>query len=271
MRKPSSQKYASMDTKTLLFVVLFLVTTVVMLCIDEFWVLDDTGGSSFLAEKSIIINLLSMFASACGLSAAWEIICKRSFAREILTLNKMSDSCYEAGVEYIYKDFNEIDWYEELHDTKDFTALICYGYTWRNHNRKVLCDYIENGGRLTVIMPDYSCEEIVNELDKRLGYGQCSTTGASASTKDRIKEACADFKQMGATVKFFRRTLFSLYFIMDNKAIFSPLQHCEERLTHPAIRVNNRGSFFRFIAEDINNLAVYDSPQALDQPVKSQK
>lgn len=250
-----------MDKKSLKFVIFFLIVLFISQCIDQFWVIELSATPSLMSIKSIVINILSTIACACGVSAVWEIFCKKSFTQEVLILNKMSESCYEGGVEYIYKDYNDVDWSYELTNVKKFTIFFCYGYTWRNHNRAVLRDFINKGGEIRVIMPDYTCNNLMLELDTRFGYGCASGNEKKMPTSDRIREAYLDFKQMGAIVQFHRRTLCALYFLMDGKALYVPFRHCEKHITYPAIRLSNRGCMYKFIKEDIENLAVYDTPK----------
>lgn len=254
MRRPSM-----MDYKVLLFVIIFVALLLVSECVDSFWVIKEGALPSYLALKSISINIISTIACAFGASAAWEIFCKKSFTQEVLTLNRMSESCYEGGVEYIYADYQDVDWASELTNVHDLTILFCYGYTWRNHNRAILRNFISSGGNITIYLPDYTCDNLIDELDRRFLFGRYCPTGDKASTEDRIIEANVDFTALGASVKFFRRTLCSLYFVMDEKAIFVPFRHCESNITYPAIRVSNRGCIYKFIQEDLLSLSVYDT------------
>lgn len=249
-----------MDKKALKFIIFFVVTLLVTECIDQFWIVDPTNSPSFIAAKTILIGIISSIAGGCGLSAAWEIFCKKSFTQEVLLLNKMAESCYDGGIEFVYDDYNNINWDEELKNVKKFTIFFCYGYTWRNHNRATLNKFISNGGELNVILPDYTCKNLMKELDDRFGYGIHSLTNKTP-TSQRIKEAYNDFVSIGANVKFHRRTLCSLYFILDEKAIFVPFRHCEKKIVFPAIRVGNNGHVYRFIKEDLDNLTLYDTPQ----------
>ncbi len=261
------RKTYKMDIKSLGFVILFIATLLISQILDQFWHVDPTKYPSMLSMKSILINILSTVACACGVSAVWEIFCKQSFTEEVLTLSKMSESCFENGIEYVYSDYNDIDWVNELKYVKKFTIFFCYGYTWRNHNRALLRNFISSGGEMIVYLPDYTSNEIIDELDRRFGFGNYCPTKEKISTRDRIIEASTDFERIGATVKYYRRTLCSLYFVMDDKAIMVPYRHCEKMITYPAIRLINRGCMYNFIKEDLDNMVFYDKPHIDEQPI----
>lgn len=145
---------------TCIFIILYLSFTVLAFLIDDWW------GSEKYIYKNMIINVLNMLASVFGLSAAWEIICKRSFSREILNLGGVADNYIDSGINSVYKRFKDINWSNELKNVKEFTVFSSYGYTWRNQNRQLL-EKLGKYAKFTVILPDYRDDKVVYELDKR--------------------------------------------------------------------------------------------------------
>ena len=249
--------------RVLIFIIIFLASLVLALTLDSFWIIGSTSLGTELTWKTISISLLSTIASICGVSVAWELLCKQSFIREFLQLNKMSESCIDGGIKAYFNNFNDIDWASEIKATKSLVVFFAYGYTWRNRMRESLQELIARGGSLKIILPDFNCAEVVDELDRRFGYGKYSPQqDPLQSTKERIKEAYQDFKTMGAIVQFHNRSIHSLYFCMDSECIYVPFKNCQNQIVYPSIRLSNNGQFREYIMSDLANIEIYDISQS---------
>lgn len=230
---------------TCIFIILCLSFTVLAFFIDDWW------GSEKYIYKNMIINVLNMLASIFGLSAAWEIICKRSFSREILNLGGVADNYIDSGITCVYKRFKDINWSNELKNTKEFTVFFSYGYTWRNQYRQSL-EKLGKDAKFTVILPDYRDDNVVYELDKRFGYGEFSSEDdKKLSMSKTIESAAIDFENMGATVKLYNGTICTTYYLIDDMCIYAPFKHNKKKVDVPAIKCQRGGHFFEFCYDDL--------------------
>lgn len=203
--------------------------------------------------KSLALVVISTCASIFGAGAAWEVVCKKSFAKEILLLNDVSENYIESGIEFIFSNFNDINWKKELQDTKYLKVFMTYGYTWRNRNRELI-EKIVKDGEVTVVLPDFTVKEIYDELDRRFKYGSYDENGKNESTSEIIKKAAKDFRSMGATVKLYSGTILSSYYAFDSHYIFAPFKHHNEKKgSVPAIKCS-RGTFYEFCKIDMDTI-----------------
>lgn len=228
---------------TWIIIILSLLLFILGLVIDDFW-------ASNSIYKMIVLSLLSTIVSLLGVSVVGEIACKNSFAREILNLGKVTDNYIDSGIEYVYENFKDVDWNDELKGVKELTVFISYGSTWRNQNRRLIKN-IGESARLIVILPDFNKEELMKELNKRFGQGNYSKNYGKASVADLIKEAAEDFRHMGAQVKLFDGTISSSYYLYNNKCIYTPFKHDVEKSDVPAIKSCAGGSYYKFCKHDI--------------------
>lgn len=225
------------------YVIGFLTLVIITKLIDDFWLVENCF------YKNLLISILPTIASFLGLGAIWEIIGKRSFSQDVLNLAGVSDNYIESGITHVYKSFNDINWDNELLNAESLTIFFVYGRTWRNHNRRLLTEFAKNN-KLTVILPDYRDDDIISELDRRFCYGKYSNSEKKISARDYIEEAVEDFNKMGSHVKFYKGTICSSYYFMDDKCICSPFKHGESRIDVPAILATKGGSYYNFCMND---------------------
>lgn len=203
----------------------------------------------------LINNVCPAFATIALLSFAWEIMSKRSFAKEVLEIAKVADNYIDSGIEYVYNEFTEIDWKEMFKDSKKVICFFTYAYSWRSNNRSAINMLKKQNTDVTIILPDYNDADIVNTLNKDFKYSKYAdqnSEGASKNVKNLIKEAEEYFKNFGATVKLYKGNIKSTYYFIDNKCIFAPFKHGGKKSSVPAILCKEGGTFFDFCKRDIN-------------------
>lgn len=233
---------------SLIFVCCCLLLLVIAFLVNYFWTVQGN------IVKDLITNICISVASILGLSAAWEIVCKRSFAREVLELSNVSNNYIDSGIVHVYKSFKNIEWEKELDGVKNFTVFLCYGYTWRRQNEKIL-EYFAGKNNFIVVLPNYMDAKLVDELDRRFSYGiYSSKSNEHQSVMIKIEDAAKAFSKMGAEVKLHTGTLCSSYYFMDEKCIFVPYRNCIEQIDVPAIKSNSDGSFFAFCTNDMKRI-----------------
>lgn len=248
-------------TKTKLFVLGWVIIGLILLSVPFFldYFLESIGASE--ASDNIIIlfinNISPALATIAFLSGAWEAHSKRSFAKEVLELSNVSDNYIDSGILHVYKEFSEIDWKDLFLNSKRVMCFFTYAYSWRSNNRTALNILKEQGTEVTIILPNYNNDQIVDALNndfKYAKYTDSNSENASKDVKNLIKDAEEYFLDFGATVKLYDGNIKSTYYLIDNKCIFAPFKHGCKKSTVPAILCENGGTFFEFCKRDIASI-----------------
>lgn len=248
-------------TKTKLWaagwIILGLVFLVLPFILD--YILDSIGHPE-LSNNIIILlinNIFPALATIAFLSGAWEMLSKRSFAKEVLELSKVSDNYINSGIIHVYKDFTEIDWKELFRDSKKVTCFFTYAYSWRSNNRAALDMLKKQKTDVTIVLPDYNNNEIVDALNndfKYAKYAEPNSENASKDVKNLIKEAEEFFIDFGATVKLYDGNIKSTYYLVDDMCVFAPFKHSNKKSSVPAILCKESGSLFEFCERDMASI-----------------
>ncbi len=194
------------------------------------------------------IFLLSVFSTVFSLLIVftlWETIGKRSFAKDMLHLAKISTNINESGIEYVYSDFKKIIWREELKYANTLTIAFSYGETWRNYNLQALEELTRDKAKITIYFPNYLDPIVVSSLSMRFSY-------SIEEIVSRIKQSAKVFSQLGASVFLYNGTFQSSYYLIDNIGFMAPFNHKKEKSYVPAIKVARGGSMYEYIRNEID-------------------
>lgn len=248
-------------TRTKLWAALWIIVGLVFLLIpfgiDSYC---DLTEQSEMANNTIIIiikNISSALATIAFFSGAWEILSKKSFAKEVLELSNVSINYIDSGIVCVYKEFTDIDWKVLFKDSKNVICFFTYAYSWRSNNRTSLNMLKEQGTKITIILPNYNNDRIVDTLNQDFKYGkyaQSGQDGASKDVKDLIREAEEFFKNLGATVKLYNGNIKTTYYLVDDKCIMAPFKHGGKKSSVPAILCKEGGALFDFCYKDIKSI-----------------
>lgn len=248
-------------TKTKLWAALWIIVGLVFLLIpfgiDSYC--DLTKQSEMTNETIIIIikNIFSSLATIAFFSGAWEMLSKKSFAKEVLELSNVSTNYIDSGIVHVYKEFTDIDWKVLFKDSKNVICFFTYAYSWRSNNRSSLNMLKEQGTNISIILPNYNNDSIVDALNQDFKYGkyaQSGQDGASKDVKDLIREAEVYFKNFGATVKLYNGNIKTTYYLVDDKCIMVPFKHGGKKSSVPAILCKEGGALFDFCRKDIDSI-----------------
>lgn len=239
------------SNRTIIWVCILIIIGLTLLVatklIDDFW-----PETQHVFYRDLILNILPILATTTMISAAWELLGKRSFAKDILNLSKVPESIISSGILAVYKDFKDIDWTKEFNHSNKLIMFLSYAYTFRNTYREKLKQQFENK-EFMVIMPDPDNEKVVDELDRRFSYGAYSG-GKKGSVKEEIYRAINDYVSMGAKIKLFDGTILSTYYLMDKICIYAPFNHGKEKGYVPAIKAQVDGYFYEFCSGEIDKI-----------------
>lgn len=214
-------------------------------------------GKPELSSNIIILfinNIFPALATIAFLSGAWEMLNKRSFAKEVLELSKVSSNYIDSGIIHVYKEFTEIDWKEMFQVSKKIVCFFTYAYSWRSNNRTALDMLKKQKTDLTIILPDYNNNGIVDALNYDFKYGKYAEPNSENANKDvanLIREAEEYFLNFGATVKLYEGNIRSTYYLIDDLCVLSPFKHGGKKSSVPAIVCKEGGYLFDFCQRDI--------------------
>lgn len=203
----------------------------------------------------LINNIFPAISTICFFSGAWEILNKRSFAKEVLELSNVSENYIESGITHVYKEFTEIDWKTLFKGAKKVTFFFTYAYSWRSNNRTAIDLLKEQKTEITIILPDYNDAGIVNALNYDFKYASYAEEGSGNETKDvrdLIKESETYYKKIGASVKLYSGNIRSTYYFIDDVCIFAPFKHGGKKSSVPAIKCKKGGTFYSFCERDLS-------------------
>lgn len=202
-------------------------------------------------------NVLPALATIAFLSGAWEARSKRAFAREVLELAHVSDNYIQSGIKYVYKEFTDITWDDLFIGAKEVVFFFTYAYSWRNNNRTALKLLQKQGTKITVIMPDYTNEKITDALDMDFHYGEHADRQSKEKDKNSrklIEEAKEYYEKIGANLLFYPGNIKSTYYMIDDKCIYAPFKHSEEKSNVPAFLCVEGGTLFEFCKKDLESI-----------------
>lgn len=204
----------------------------------------------------IIINsIFPSLATIAFFSGAWEVLSKKSLAEEVLELSDVADNYIDSGIEHVYKEFTEIEWKKLFKGSKRVVCFFAYAYSWRSENRSALNMLKEQKTNITIILPDYKNDDIINVLNHDFKYAEYALPDSEDATKD-VKNFIMDaenfYKKFGANVKLYSGYIKSSYYLIDNKCIIAPFNHGHNKSDVPAILCKEGGTFFEFCIKDID-------------------
>lgn len=208
------------------------------------------------AWTSIWDNVGGLVIATGLLTAAWELIGKRSFAAEVLAKARLSTDVVAAGIQRASDQYLQyVEWDSLFGGAGKVDIVVAYGATWRNAQRVNLEKVAANKrGRIRVFLPDPDDVHTMKTLAERF-----STDPDSVSA--RIREAITDFSTLkvanGADVRVHVRSgdvVFSCY-RFDGRAVLTLYSHSRERRSRVPTFVVGSGSVYDFVYDEIQAIS----------------
>lgn len=205
-----------------------------------------------LYTQSVLVSLGGLLVASIAGTIVWELISKRAFQHEVLSLAGVADDVIAARLVKITTDFREgIDWAESMSRAVEVDFYFSYARTWRQHHHVALSQLAARRGvHVRLVLPDPQATHVVDELGRRY-----ATTPIDIQA--RIREAHTEFVKMfsianGATLGVWylpQNPVFSLY-RFDNIAVIALYPHRQGRMAVPTIVVEKGGSMYDFITAE---------------------
>lgn len=244
MKKTSKLRLIKDYKEELNYRILAFTLFVIIICILFLW--GANGDWKNLNDLRIVfISFVSTVLSLAIVFVFWEVGGKRSFAKDILDLAKISNNIIDSGIDYYYPVFEDINWKEELENKKKLDIIVVSGYTFLNTNRKYLKEMIQDGGEINVFLPNYNNQEIVKHYADAFSY-------THAQMENNIKDAVKGFQKVKVKVFLYNRIIKTSFYMYDNTVITAPFHHQDGKPNVPAIRASRPGQYYDFIETEIN-------------------
>lgn len=196
--------------------------------------------------KTLLATIFSSLASISGVALLWEVIAKKSFSNDLYNMVQISSSLQSSGIENVYL-YRDVDWKNELQETKTLKIFFAYGSTFRNNNS----DELKKLKSLTVYLPDPLNTNVIDNLDYRFRYGKYSDKGEESTSK-KILQAISDFKEWGAKVYLHGMMHTHTLYMLDKKCILATYKHCKSRSNVLTLKAENSGTVCQFINEEFD-------------------
>jgi hypothetical protein len=238
-------------------------------------VLGGSDGSWWLEHKSfqgVVRDLGSLLIVSVTLGALWELIGKRTFAREILETARISADVETAGLTRVGTNYMEDpDWEDLFRNVEELDIFVAYASTWRNtHLSRLQSLASRPGGQIRVFLPDPEHGPTISTLASRFGYTEEDLRG-------RIEDTRRSFVEMtvsgGATIEVYYRQgdrLFSFY-RFDSRAVITLYNHRGTRESVvPTFAFRRGGSLYAFIEGEIQAIMKQARPVLERSTAKSE-
>lgn len=198
--------------------------------------------------RIIILSFLATFESMLLAYGIWEVVAKRSFAKDLVELVQISENLLDSGIISIHSNFLNTDFHSLISSCNSKIIIaFTYGRTWRETNRNVLQSFVRRGGELEVFLPDHQNDELMHVLDIRFKYD-------SGKTRALIEESEKEFEKIGAKVYLFDGLFQTSYYILDNNTLLSIYNHTKTKGYVPAFYIGPTGSLHDFVVSEIDEI-----------------
>ncbi|MDG4794454.1 hypothetical protein [Micromonospora sp. WMMD1082] len=212
--------------------------------------------------RTLMEQLGGLLIVTAGISILWELIGKRSFAREVLESTRTANEIESAGLKRITNQFyDEALWKYCFKGVEKLDIFVAYGGTWRRTYLSQLQTLAKSAkGRIRVYLADPEDPATITTLANRFG-------STPEKLKEKIWETKEEFEALqqegGASVQVFfwaGDRVFTFY-RFDNRAVVALYQHSEGRSpVLPTIQCENGGSLFQFVYDELRSIRTASRP-----------
>ena len=212
---------------------------------------------------ALLNNFGALLVVSVGLGLAWELIGKRSFAREVLETVHAATDLDQAGIQRIgTRWLQDPDWADLFKNVRELDIFVAYGDTWRNSHLGQLQEVARRANaRVHVYLADPNDEPTMRVLAARFNQAPDDLQRRIIRTKD-------DFEALrvpgGADIQVFYfpgDRLFSFY-RFDNEAVMTLYRHAKGRSAMvPTLVCKKGGTFYDFLETELAAIKT-ESPRA---------
>lgn len=210
--------------------------------------------------QALVRDLGALLIVSAAIGVIWDLVGKRSFAREVLETARTSTDVEAAGLVRIGTNYvDEPDWEALFATVRKLDIFLAYGSTWRNTHLEKLRKLAQSGGRIRVYLPDPDGTVAIAQLADRFDK-------AAADLLNLIDEARRAYQAIpssaGGSVEVFFRSgdaVFSCY-RFDGTAVLTLYTHRRQRTGVPTIVCRDGGSLYQFVRDEFTALQEQSRP-----------
>lgn len=219
--------------------------------------------------QALIRDLGALLIVSAAIGLIWDLVGKRSFAREVLETARTSTDVEAAGLVRIGTNYvDEPDWEALFATVRKLDIFLAYGSTWRNTHLERLRKLAQSGGRIRVYLPDPDDQVAIAQLAERFAK-------TPADLVSLIDEARRAYQALpvgagGSVEVFFRRgdAVFSCY-RFDGTAVLTLYTHRRQRTGVPTIVCRDGGSLYQFVRDEFTALQQQSRPAPTEAAPRS--
>lgn len=217
--------------------------------------------------RAVLNDLGGVLIATVTLGAIWELVGKRSFAREVLASSRVTTDVTTAGLTAVGTNYlTDPDWERLFADVQKLDIFLAYGRTWRNSNdAKLKTLAARRGSRIRIFLPDSNDSETIKWLSTRFQMHPAALRQAIEESRDYFLE----LSRVGrGIVQIFYRSgdsTFSCY-RFDRTAVLTLYSHSRERTQVPTIVCRDGGSLYEFVRSELRAIESQSTPVASGKP-----
>lgn len=182
------------------------------------------------------------------LGVVWELVGRRSLAREIQELAGLSKEVVDAGLVALPRRFYEdTPWADLFRDAQEVDVVVSYARAWRNQHQAEL-RALANRGRLRVYLPDPDDPGTVARLQERFDFPEAA---------EGVRSAVRWFRELGPNVEVYVRPgdgLFTCYRFGSTAVLALYTHGPDSHLDVPTLVVRG-GTLYGFVMGEIQAIA----------------
>lgn len=177
-----------------------------------------------------------------------------TFCEDVMTVINDCKSIDYGVIKYgMFQEFlNEISF--SLTHSKNINLFFIHSRSWRENNHNAIIDFLkkENSEKLTVFLPDFLNENLMNTFKDNFSDGKY--------IPGLIEEAVDFFMilkdQFPEKVDVFLYSFYPVYsfYMFDDTTLMALYTTTDRKKNVPAILINNKSEYYRFVSDDYSRL-----------------
>jgi hypothetical protein len=213
---------------------------------------------------ALVDNLGALLVISVALGLLWELLLKRSFARELLETVNSANDLDRAGIIGIgIQSLQGQGWDDLFRKVTELDIFVAYGNTWRNTHLSQLQDLAKRrNARVNVYLADPNDDLTMKVIATR-------TSLSTKEVQQKIIEAKKGFEDLkisnGASIEvyyFSGARVFTLYRFND-EAVIELYQHAKAKKSDfPTLICRKGGTFYDFLEAELAAIKAESAPSS---------
>jgi len=207
-----------------------------------------------VGADALIDNLGALLVISVALGLIWELVGKRSFAREVLETLNVATDLETAGIQSIGTQWlQDPDWIDLFKDVRELDIFVAYGSTWRNAHLGQLQNIANrNDAHIYIYLADPGNEAIVRTLAARFNQTPEDLRQRVAATKEDF-ETLRNSGRADIQVFYFPGDRVFSFYRFDDQIVMTLYRHAKGRSAIvPTLVCKKGGTFYEFLKSELD-------------------